>query len=77
MVSWTLSSGSLENIGVETSKSVQQPVQRRTTVSVLLNGTLRRWFIGTESVFRDQGFERICLRDHNDPPMLWRYLYEV
>ncbi|RYP57240.1 hypothetical protein DL770_010710 [Monosporascus sp. CRB-9-2] len=35
------------------------------------------WFIGTESVFKDQGFERICLRDHNDLPMLWRYLYEV
>ncbi|RYP73247.1 hypothetical protein DL771_003676 [Monosporascus sp. 5C6A] len=35
------------------------------------------WFIGTESVFKDQGFEQICFHDHNNPPMLWRYLYEV
>ncbi|KAK4208417.1 S-adenosyl-L-methionine-dependent methyltransferase [Rhypophila decipiens] len=35
------------------------------------------WFIGTESVFQSQGFEKVCLRDHHDPPMLWRYLYEV
>ncbi|KAK1763361.1 hypothetical protein QBC33DRAFT_549991 [Phialemonium atrogriseum] len=35
------------------------------------------WFTSADSIFQSQGFEKVSLREHIDPPMLWRYLYEV